>query len=200
LARVIPRGMQHHTDHLDRFQPLALILGLLVPGLGQFVLGFRARAVLIATGVLGLFFGGLLIGGLDTVDRREDPIWFIGQALVGPIAFGVDYVHQHSYKGLDGSGNLRSADPGEGLAAGVGGALRILPGGKPPLIKSNGRANELGTLFEAIAGMLNLIVLIDAAFSCSKRERDEYLRDLKEQADAKARLAAQAGAGVGATA
>ncbi len=192
--------MHHPTDHLDRFQPVALLLGAALPGLGHIYLGFRARGLWIAAGVLGLFFTGLFAGGLDTVDSQEDRIWFIGQALVGPVAFGADYVHQHNFKGRDprDTSKLRSADPDETLvraAPGSGlppGALVIVKGGPPPITKSVGRANEIGTLFSAIAGMLNLIVLIDAAFSCTKRDHDEFLRETAEQQATRDRLAAQA--------
>ena len=39
----------------------------------------------------------------------------------------------------------------------------------PPNIKSLGKVNELGTLFCAVAGMMNLIVAIDAAFPRGRR-------------------------------
>lgn len=189
------------SDHLDRFQPVALVAAILLPGLGQFFLGFRARAACIAAGVLGLFFSGIFIGGLDSVDRREDGVWFIGQALVGPVVFATDYLHQTQFKGYIATGNprmpevLRSADPGESLVRGLDGRLHLAKGGVPPLVKSVGRANEIGTLFSAIAGMLNLIVIIDAAFCCTRREHDDAVREAKEHAETKARLAAQAGGG-----
>ncbi len=78
------------------------IAAILFPGAGHFfILGQRKRAILAAVGVLGLFFGGLFIGGIDVVDRQEDKYWFLGQALVGPLAFGVNYIHQNNYKAYD---------------------------------------------------------------------------------------------------
>src|SRR5207244_3626162 len=79
------------TTVRDGFEPAAGVLACVFPGLGHWVLGERWRAMAIAAGVLGLFFGGMLIGGIDVVDSREDTIWFVGEALVGPVAFGVDY-------------------------------------------------------------------------------------------------------------
>lgn len=151
----------------ENFDPIALILACILPGLGHWYLGEKKRAVLIASGVLGLFFGGMLIGGIDVVDRQEDPIWFIGEALVGPLAFGVDYVHQNHFKvrvkDPVGPGTiLRSALPGE-IRKPDGTPGPAGPGQNPPNTKSLGRMNELGTLFATIAGMLNLIVVIDAA-------------------------------------
>lgn len=166
----------------ERFEPLAGLLAMLVPGLGHLVLGQPARAAFIASGVLGLFFGGVLVGGVDVIDRKEDTIWFAGQALVGPIAFGIDYFHQNHLKvladrpdqperrsgvGLPGGRWLRSPEPGEGRDP--QGAALTGAGMRPPSSKSLGRMNELGTLFATIAGMLNLIVIIDAFYHSRPR-------------------------------
>ena len=144
----------------DAFEPVAGLLACVLPGLGHWFLGERWRAAAIAAGVLGLFLGGLLIGGIDVVDSREDTIWFAGQALVGPVAFGVDYVHQNHFKVHDGA-KVRTANPGETRDP-QGNAAPARNGEPPPNSKSLGRMNEMGTLFCTIAGMLNLIVIIDA--------------------------------------
>lgn len=151
----------------EEFQPVALIMALLLPGLGHWYLGDTKRAVLIAIGVLGLFFGGMLIGGIDVIDSREDTIWFVGQALVGPVAFGVDYAHQNMFKvtvpGPDGRTMVqKSANPNQ-VRGPDGRAQDAGPKQLPPNSKSLGRMNELGTLFATIAGMLNLIVVVDAS-------------------------------------
>lgn len=81
---------------------VAGIVALLFPGAGHFfVLGERHRGFLAAVGVLGLFLGGLLIGGISVVDREEDKYWFLGQALIGPIAFVVNAIHQDNFKAYE---------------------------------------------------------------------------------------------------
>jgi hypothetical protein len=188
----------------DQWQPVAAMLALVFPGLGHAYLGETRRGAYIALGVMGLFFGGLLIGGLDSVDRKEDKVWFFGQALVGPVAFGVDWVHQHYYKGYEpGAINSvqdldtaakRNPYPEETIrverlvlpdraASGASSSvtaprtevpvplLRPAPAGeRPPITTSLGRVNELGTLYSTIAGMLNLIVVIDAAYRGRRRK------------------------------
>jgi len=116
--------------------------------------------------VLGLFFGGMFIGGVDVIDRKEDSVWFYGQAMVGPIAFGVDWIHQNKFKVIDPTTKQRrSANPDEGRGEdGI-----AVKGGKPPNEKSLGKVNELGTLFATIAGMLNFIVILDAGFPSRRR-------------------------------
>jgi len=138
-----------------------MLFAMVFPGLGQAVAGEVKRGVLIATGILGLFFGGMFIGGIDVVDSKEDAVWFYGQALVGPLAFGVDWAHQNRFKVIDAKGILRSANPDEGRDPATG---KVVAGGKPPNRKSLGKVNELGTLFATVAGMINLVVILDAGF------------------------------------
>lgn len=148
----------------EEFQPAAALIALLLPGAGQWYLGERSRGILAAVGVLGLFLGGLLIGGISVVDRRENFIWFVGEALVGPVAFGVDYAHQNYFKVIDpDTGALRPARPDEARGP-DGRAVKAGPAQRPPYTKPLGRVAELGTLFCTIAGMLNLIVFLDAAW------------------------------------
>lgn len=190
------------------FHPLAGLASLILPGAGHVVLGQTRRGLLAAVGVLGLFFGGLFIGGIDVVDSKEDKLWFIGQALVGPVAFGVDYAHQHHFKGVEIPSEILSArrisarqlqafiarprsaypnetrevvtfqvaDPPTGQPATISiPVLRPITeeeksrGVEPPNRKSLSKVNELGTLFATIAGMLNLIVIMDAAMPSARR-------------------------------
>lgn len=152
------------------FRPASLLAACVFPGLGHFIAGERTRALAIAAGILGLFFSGLLVGGIDSIDSREDRVWFYGQALVGPLAFGVDYVHQHHFKVIDPmTRQVRSANPDEGRAPDGS----PVPGGTPPNRKSIGKMNEIGTLFSTVAGMLNLIVILDAGFPGRRKPKDE---------------------------
>ncbi|HEX2838840.1 MAG TPA: DUF6677 family protein [Phycisphaerales bacterium] len=147
------------------FHWLALLAACAFPGAGHFVRGERSRAAAVCTGVMGLFLGGMLVGGIDVIDSKEDRPWFYAQSLVGPAAFGVDWLHQNKLKVVDVNGRLRSANPDEGRDPKTG---RAVAGGTPPKSMSVGRVNELGMLMAGLAGMVNLIVIIDAGFP-SKR-------------------------------
>jgi hypothetical protein len=148
------------------FHPSALATACVLPGLGHIVRGEVARGAYIMASLLAMFVGGIFLGGVDVVDSKEDRVWFYAQALVGPAAFGVDYYHQNRLKVIapsqDRSGRMirRSAFPTEGRNP--DGTAKL--GGRPPNTKSVGRMNELGTLACALAGMINLIVIIDAGF------------------------------------
>ncbi|MEX2218343.1 MAG: DUF6677 family protein [Phycisphaerales bacterium] len=181
-----PHAPRHATpDHQPptEFDPAAGLFAILLPGAGHFWAGERVRGLLIAAGVLGLFVGGMLIGGIDIIDRRENPIWFAGQALVGPVAFGVDYIHQNHVKVVQRMQDPRTGQvtesrrtprpaytdangiPHNAEQRGPDGAPVPAAAGAPAGSgKSLGRMYELGTLYAAIAGMLNLIAVIDAAF------------------------------------
>jgi hypothetical protein len=175
----LPPGMTTHRpdNPPERFEPAAAALAILFPGAGQMFLGEFRRGLMVMVGVLGLFFGGMLIGGIDVVDKEEDFVWFLGQSLVGPVAFGTDWVHQNWVKVVNDTqtGRRRTARPEAKDEAGniiqraevrgPGGlATPAEPGQLPPNTKSLGRMNEIGTLYGAIAGMLNLIAILDALF------------------------------------
>ena len=123
--------------------PGAAILAWLWPGAGHISLGQTRRGILIMAGVLFLFLGGVLIGGVDVVDRKEDRLWFVAQIFCGPIALATDYVNQSVIKPLD-----NPSDP---------------PNERQGLkTKSLGRVNEIGTLYCALAGLMNFVVILDA--------------------------------------
>ncbi len=93
-------------------------------------------------GVLFLFLGGVLIGGVDVVDRRNDKLWFFAQAVCGPIAFATDLVNQ---KFLSSSEDVIKR-------------------------KSISHVNEIGTLFTALAGLMNLVVILDVLHQPSTKQ------------------------------
>lgn len=131
----------------EQLEPFAAVLAYALPGLGHLTLREPRRALFIFLGVMGLFFGGIFIGGIDVVDRNEDFWWFVGQAGVGPVAFAVDRLHQSYFKVPDpkSPGGRRTARPDE----------------NPPNNKSLGHPNEIGALYATIAGMLNIIAVVD---------------------------------------
>ena len=156
------------------FNPVAGLAAVALPGLGHVVRGERKRGLLAGAGVAGMFVLGLLVGGVDVIDSKQDRLWFFAQAGVGPATFLVDHYHQHSLKvvamrtvmtprGAVQVPEARTANPDEGRAS-DGKPRPLAQGERPPNSKSLGRVNELGTLLVALAGMMNLIVILDALF------------------------------------
>ncbi len=180
----------------ERFHPVAGVAGLLLPGLGHVVLGQPRRAFAVGLGVLGLFFGGLLVGGIDTIDSREDRLWFYVHALVGPVTFAADWVNQNQFKAwaldMTPAGRaepaFRSAYPGEVRVSNAQDGRMPYPQltrtpqwgdgtvfqGSPGAGKSVGKVNEVALLMVALAGMLNLVAVLDALFNRRRRESELY--------------------------
>jgi hypothetical protein len=115
--------------------PLAPLLAWLWPGAGHLRLGQKRRGWLIMAGVLFLFITGLLIGGFSVVDRTDQRLWFLAQVLNGPIALAADYINHTQIKSLPQSRQLQTT--------------------------SLSHVNEMGTLFIALGGLMNLVVILD---------------------------------------
>ncbi len=131
------------------FFPHAGILAWIWPGLGHLSLHDRPRAFGVMGGMLLLIISGLLIGGVDCVDRKQDKLWFYAQLGCGPIVIAADYYNNailHKTRPPD----LKIADPQN----------------PPPWLATTsfGRPNEIGTLFIALAGLMNLVAILDAFF------------------------------------
>ncbi|MGE5611400.1 MAG: DUF6677 family protein [Bacillota bacterium] len=125
--------------------PVVALAGWLLPGAGYWLVRERARSLTVGITIIVLFGMGLLIGGIRVVEAPStasgnplqialDKPWFVGQVLAGPMA-------------------LASASLGHPAAESG------RPGG---IYLSHSRVNEIGTLYTAVAGMLNLLVIIDA--------------------------------------
>ncbi len=121
--------------------PPAAVVGLagwLVPGAGYWLIGQRSRGLTVGVTILTLFILGTLIGGVRVVEAPPgmgeilQRPWFIGQALAGGI----------------------------GLAAAW--ASNALSNGSWSAVVSHSRIAEIGTLYTAVAGMLNLMTVVDA--------------------------------------
>ena len=179
----------------ERFHPIAGGVTWVLPGLGHVLLGQPRRGAAIAFGVLGLFFGGLLVGGIDTVDSREDRLWFYVHALTGPVAFGADWLNQNRHKAwAQEVGPMRAVEVFRSAHAGEVRVNEPQNGRMPwPTLqqrpqwgdpdqftgprgasKSIGKVNEVALLMCALAGMMNVVALLDAVFNRRRPESQLY--------------------------
>jgi hypothetical protein len=126
--------------------PLVALAAWLVPGAGYVLIGQRVRGIVVGITILLIFVAGLLIGGMHVVDAPtalSPPVlfqkpWFIGQVMAGPVTMAANYIANHWTTGA---------------VVGV------------PM--SHARVYEIGVLYTAVAGMLNLMAIIDAAYRSS---------------------------------
>lgn len=160
---IVPFGMARSAMKPDR-----MLFAWLWPGGGYFAERRYARGVRAMGGVLFLYLSGLLIGGLDAVDRKHDGIWFYAQAFNGPIAFATDFARSRlssingreiqdiSWERTPSLGERWLAEDQEVMDA----------------IRRQGlsHVNEVGTLFIALGGLMNLVLILEAGFAAPKGE------------------------------
>lgn len=163
--------------------PIVALAAWVLPGLGYWLIGHRARGVTIGITVMVLFFAGLLIAGIRVIDvpgyndlgqrvlldsggntipnglgvkgdwalvkrplmEVANKPWFVAQVLLGPATL------------VSANLSLRVAEPPN-------------PGNiNSTYKKSHARLWEIGTLYTAIAGMLNLLAIIDSAYRAGRQ-------------------------------
>lgn len=126
----------------------------MLPGLGHYMIGERRRGSILAATILILWTAGLLIGGVTVIDHRENMPWFLGQMLLAPSVL-IDQVHQHVLK----RGPVPPSPP--------------LPGEPRTYLyePSFGKVYEQGVLYTALAGLLNLLAIIDVMYRDPSKAR-----------------------------
>jgi hypothetical protein len=132
----LPRQLPKPANEDGAPPALVALIGWLIPGFGYWLLGRRIRAVIVALCVVFVFAMGVLIGGVRVVDAPTE-LGF-GSLLQKPWFIG---------QVLTGPVSIVAA---------------VWAGHVDESHTSHSRSWELGTLYTAIAGMLNLLALIDA--------------------------------------
>jgi hypothetical protein len=92
-------------------------------------------------------------------EEISDKPWFVGQILCGPITLAAAAVSVHEARPVE--------DPG--ASASTSGQVTN-PQQHVPM--SHARSWEIGTLYTAVAGMLNLLAIIDSTFRTAKTEEE----------------------------
>ena len=127
----------------------AAIAAWVLPGLGHLMGGEIKRGLVLGITIGSLWVAGLLIGGINvveakTADNRVRP-WFLGQMLMAPSLL-VEYTHDRyraQYRGQEPTPD---------------------PDGPTLYEPSYGRPYEIGTLYTALAGLLNLLAVVDVIY------------------------------------
>lgn len=125
--------------------------GWFVPGLGHLLLGEKSRGIVIGLAILFVWLSGLLVGGISSVNRQEHPAWFAGQVMIAPSLL-VD-----AYRSVGPKPKPHDA--------------------QTYYVPSLGRPQELGLLMSTMAGLLNLLAIVDVAYrhgsaAASRKEGD----------------------------
>lgn len=113
--------------------PLAALLAWLVPGLGHWWIGESTRAVIFFVFICVTFWGGVAVGGVRaTVNPRDNGLWIAAQFCAGP-------------QGV--------------VALLVSNYLGKLP--EDQQFKASWPSADIGVIYSGVAGLLNLLVIID---------------------------------------
>ncbi len=192
-----PNLMATDSRVITTSAPLVALAGWLVPGSGYFLIGQMNRALVIGCTIIFLFLAGLLIAGVRVVEvpgfdvntggkqmitfRYVDPAthhtrveehwamdvsvlgeirekpWSVPQALTGPIAIAAGWA----------SVEAAATDPATG---------------KPYGSIVHARINEIGSLYLSVAGLLNLMAIIDSTWRASHLNEKRQEQASQEQA------------------
>lgn len=116
---------------------LAGLLAWLVPGLGHLYLGLRAQGLVFMVTITATFWTGVAIGSVQgTVAPRARTLWFAAQLCTGAntlLAYGLHY----------------HVDPQSALSP-------------KPVPTVHWASAEVGVHYTGVAGLLNLLVMLDA--------------------------------------
>ncbi len=142
--------------------PLVAALGWLVPGLGYWVIGKRSHALIAGVSIIVLFLLGLLISGVRCVDV---PGYDANGNVIHLKGSSKPIIVDSTFKAiLDKPWYIPQILAGP-LTIGSS-VWSVSVSGTYP--KATARMFDIGTLYTAIAGMLNLLVIIDSAHRAAK--------------------------------
>lgn len=131
--------------------PLAALLGWLVPGAGHFLLGYRHQAVIAFVVITATFWSGVAIGSVQgTVAPNSRKLWFMAQLGSGGNALAATGLH-------------RFVDPASFASTKQSTAAHWL-------------SAEVGVHYTGVAGLLNLLLIIDAIVRADPSFRSQRSR------------------------
>jgi hypothetical protein len=117
--------------------PIAGLLAWLVPGLGHIFLGERARGLIFLIAITTTFWSGVAIGSVQgTVAPHSRKLWFVAQLGTGGNALAAYGLH-------------RVVSPESAMSP-------------APAILSHWLSAEVGVHYTGVAGLLNILVILDA--------------------------------------
>ena len=159
--------------------PLVALAGWLLPGAGYWLLGQRTRASIIGITILWLWISGLAIGGVRILEvpKYDNEGRFIPARTRVAVTVPRGVVQETRYR-YEGANLLQevSRKPWS-IAQIMTGPVAIVSGGasvwasredpqtgEARFAMPHSRMWEIPVLYTAVAGMLNLIAIIDSAY------------------------------------
>jgi hypothetical protein len=170
-----------HRHPLLTMPAVVAVAGWLMPGTGYLLLGERARGFTIMVTVLALFVFGLLIAGIRVIDVPgydkngfQDRVDDHGRR----VERSTDYDYQNAHPALF-SGDFIAEVAAKPWYVGqiFAGPINLIASffsiheAQMNLPMTHARLEEIGTLYTAVAGMLNLLAMLDASSRAANPEQ-----------------------------
>ena len=164
---------------------LAGMLAWIIPGAGHVYLGRTVRGIIICVCVNGMFWAGMAMGGVFTVDPLGERWWFIGQISTGVSGAAAWYHQQDRRKALADEFSLGGPRPGRSNKAEYDKALHDR---KLALVYPT---DIVSRAYTGVAGMLNLMCIFDAILLALMGQFGEPPPEVKKPPGGKAKEAAE---------
>ena len=124
--------------------PIIAIAGWVLPGLGYWLIGQRTRALTVGLVILAMFAFGMLVGGMRVADAPDSPQTILAKPwFIGQALVGPVGLYSAHYASVNDF----------------------------PI--SQNHVHEIGTLYTAVAGMLNLMAIMDASYRAGAASEEE---------------------------
>ncbi len=141
--------------------PLYLIvigaMAWLVPGAGHYLLNEKRRAAVILVAIVLTFLVGLYVGSIGVIDPVNAKPWYAAQVMNSPAVLLLgNHVASAYYLAQDEA--RRKTHMG------------VLGGDQPTqAYLVFGRAGEIGQIYTSVAGLLNLLCIVNAIYIAHQR-------------------------------
>jgi len=127
--------------------PIAGVLAWVLPGAGHFFIGQRGRGLIFMITIALTFWGGIAIGGVkNTVNPQDRTLWFLAQVCTGVHPF---------------------------VAIAWSRQVEIPSGADSSHWIAYGQMEDVSIVYTAIAGMLNVLVILDVMIRTERREEGQ---------------------------
>lgn len=152
--------MSERTDKPRSNWLIAAFLAWIAPGAGHVYLGRPIRGAVIFVTIAAMFWTGVAIGGVMTVDRRYEPWWFAAEMVTGVHGLVGWQRSKAEYDKLMSEGPISvEVPPGTDSRLAERMTMDAKLGDKALVTP----ADTIARAYAGVAGMLNLMCIFDAA-------------------------------------